>query len=220
MRLLFFVLLLANVLAAGYYSYRDDRGHAAKIAHTPLNADRIRLIDASRNAPSQGPSPTSDVAGPSCYEWVGLTPEAAEQAQRALAKLGFGEKVTRGRTETYWVYIPALKTRQEAEKKLKELIALGIEGSRVIEQADNSPFAILLGAYPTAEVALVRLNQLKELGVKSAALDKRETIDDRFELLAEDVALLAQLNRLKADFPGTAWRAETCPVRSAASGSR
>lgn len=199
MRLLFFILLLVNVTVLGYFTYRDQNIAPVKSQRPPLNADRIRLAN-----PADAPAPLSATTPKiACMVWSGFKPEEIEPARQALNKLALGDKLTQPLVAEYWLYIPPQKTKKDAEKKLAELAGLGIDDGQVLEDAGKWRWAISFAAYPSEEAAVVRLNQLKEKGVKSAKLLKRDTPGNAFHIVQVDAKLSSELNLLKAAYAGS-----------------
>jgi len=208
-RLLFFILLLVNVAAFGYFTYRDQGIANLKPQRPPVNADRIRLV-----SPADVPTPMGKLgdAAPklSCIEWSGFKPEEIDQARQALDKLALGDKLTRPKADEYWLYIPPQKSKKDADKKLEELAGLGIEDGQLIEETGKWRWAISFDAYPSEDLAIVRLNQLKEKGVKSAKIIKRDVPGNAFQILQADEKLSAELNQLKAAYAGTELKVIEC----------
>lgn len=207
MRLLFFILLLVNALAFAFYHYRERQAGPGRPALPSLSAERIRLVGVEP-ASGQGPAATERL---SCWNWDGFKPEEVDAARAALAALGLGERLKQSADEEYWLHIPPLKSKPEAEKKLAELKALKIEESTLMEERGKWRFAISLGVYPNEDAATVRLNQLKEKGVKSAKLLRKEAPGNVFFVQAIDEKTAAALNKLQAQFVETSLKKVECP---------
>lgn len=209
MRLLFFILLLANVAIFGYFTYRDQGSANLKPQRPPVNADRIRLVN-----PADVPAPTgkpSDAAPKlSCVAWSGFKPEEIDQARQALEKLALGDKLTRPKLDEFWLHIPPQKSKKDAQKKLEELTGLGIEDGQLVEDAGKWRWAISFATHPSEEAAIVRLNQLKEKGLKSAKILKRETPGNALHILQADEKIIAELSQLKTAYSGTELKEIEC----------
>ena len=209
MRLLFFILLLANVSLFGYFTYREQGAVNAKPHQSPVNADRVRLVNPA-NAPVQTGMPSAVAPKLRCLEWSGFTPEAIEQARQALNKFALGDKLTQPQVDEYWLYIPPQKSKKDAEKKLEELAGLGIVDGQLIEDVVKWRWAISFGAYPSEDLAIVRLNQIKEKGVKSAKILKRDAPGNALHILQADEKLVAELNKLKSAYAGAELKEIEC----------
>jgi len=197
-RLLFFILLLVNVAAFAYFSFQEQGVRPNKSALPALNAERIKIV-------SSGSAAKRDTSAEklTCWRWRGFKPETLTQARAALEKLALGDKLTQPPSEEYWVYMAPQKNKRDGEKKLAELKALGIEDGSLVEERGKWQFAISFAAFPSEDDAIVRLNQLKEKGVKTAKLVKREVVGQALLIQQADEKLVVALNKLQADFPET-----------------
>lgn len=208
MRLLFFILLLVNAATFAYFTYRDQGATSVKPPRAPVNAERIRLIQP--DVPASTDKSASDTPKLACLNWTGFKLDEVDLAQQGLDKLALGDKLTRPKVEEYWLYIPPQKNKKEAEKKMEELVSLGIDVGRVVEETGKWRWAVSLGGHPSEEAAIVQLNQLKEKGVKSAKLLKREVTGNAFQITQVDQQLNAQLNQLKSAYAGTELKEIEC----------
>lgn len=206
MRLLFFILLLVNAMAFAYLHFREQKEGPSRPALPALSAERIRMVGAE-TANGQGAAAADQLT---CWSWDGFKAEDLDAARTALEALGLGEQLKQSTKEEYWLYISPLKNKQDAEKKLAELKALKIEDGALLEERGKWRFAISFGVYPTEDAATVRLNQLKENGVKSAKLLKREAPGNAFSVQQADAKTAAAINKLQARFGETALKKVEC----------
>ncbi len=161
-----------------------DGAKAAKDAKTPDRTDKIDRAG-DKAAPKAGDkSPdkndksadkgsdkkTPDPKGDRCLVWSGL---AGAQADK-LAALGASKYTSlkagrslQGEASAYWVYIPPLPSRQEAEHKADQLKALQVPEYFIVQDGANRN-AISLGIFSTEQAAKDRLEDLKKRGVRSA----------------------------------------------------
>jgi hypothetical protein len=204
-RLLFFILLLVNVTVFATFVLRGQAQTPDRPAQPALNPERIRL--ASEVQPG-GISAPSDKR--SCWVWSGFKPEQMGPAREALDQLTLGDRLTQPVNTEYWLYIPPLKNKLEAEKKLAELKALTITDGNLLIESGKWRFAISFSAYPSEDAATVRLNQLKEKGVKSAKILKRAAPGDRFLIQQADEKIGAALNQLQTRFGETSLKEVEC----------
>ena len=206
MRLLFFVLLLVNVMAFYFYSYQDQTIGQNKPAQPELNAERIRLANSVPNGEKR--SSTSETS--TCWVWSGFKAETVDQARAALDSLALGDKLTQPAKADFWLYIPPLKNKQEAQKKLLELKSLAVVDGVIMEERGKWRFAISISANPTEEEATVRFNQLKEKGVKTAKILKRDTVGDTLMIKQIDEKTATTLSQLQTQFAETALKQVEC----------
>jgi hypothetical protein len=215
MRLLFFILLLANAVFFAY-SRIGPGGQAsgdAQIIGQQLNAEKIRLLAPEQvsalarkpEAPKPAaPAPVATV----CLEWGAFLVADAPRAGQALEPLALGAKLTQRKQDDvsgFWVYIPPLASRQSATQKIGELKRLGVDDYFVVPDDPKWRNAVSLGIFKTEDAAKARLAALRAKGVKSAAMGARETQLGKtyFQVHDATTALTAKLNELKQGFPGS-----------------
>ena len=215
MRLLFLTLLLANVAAFGYIGYAESRvGADAQIALLQISPEKMKLLKPAA-PPAAGRKDKAAAAQPQpalvCLEWGGFAAEDTARAAAALARFELGDKVSqRASGEAYWVYIPPLKTKADADKKASEVKGLGIRDLYVVQDASQWRFAVSLGAFKTEEGANNYLAQLRQKGVRSAVVGPRGAITSVFVIRDPGDAVAAKIAELKTDFPSAQLRAATC----------
>lgn len=202
MRVLFFTLLLLNVALFGYLYTREQSSRPPNAAHSQLNPERVRL--ASEAAP-----PGVRLA---CYEWRGIAAERMADAEAELGKLALGERPARPHAQDFFVHIPPLKSVKEAEKKLAELVQLGVSDAKVVDEPGKWRWTIAFGAHPAEQDAIVQLNQLKEKGVKSAKIAARDTLANAFALAGVDEKAGAELSQVVQGFEGSELKTVECPT--------
>ena len=211
MRLLFLILLLINAAVFGYTRFAESRAGAdGQLALLQIAPDRMKLL---KPAPGR---PDRKAAGGAqavlvCLEWGGFAGDEAVRAAAALEKFALGDKVTRRIAgESYWVYIPPLKTNAEAEKKAAEVKQRGIGNFSVVQDNDQWQFAISLGTFKTEEAANTHLAQLRQKGVRTAVVGPRGAQSSTFVIRDPGDAIALKIAELKVDFPGAQLRAATC----------
>ena len=199
MRLLFFIFLLVNAAVFAYLFFQEPGVRASKPMLPALNADRILLVQTDSATGKRG------VVGDTstCLSWRGLKPEALSQARAALEKLSEDVKISLPTREEYWLYMAPLKNKRDGEKKLVELKALSIEDGALVEESGKWQYAISFAAFATEDEAIVRLNQLKEKGVKSAKILKQDTVGDTVLIQNASEKSVEAIKKLQADFAET-----------------
>lgn len=209
MRLLFFILLLGNVGMLAYFFLQPGAEGRAVTAHPALRPDAIR-IQGELAAPAP---PRAAAAKTACFEWSGLNDAGMTKARAALEQLGIRDKLVLPSTTDQWVYIPPLKTRAEAEKKLAELKGLGIDDGRVVEDDAQWLHAISLAAFASSEEAQFYLKQLRDKGVKSARVLERHGPATSLNIVDVDDALRQKLEKLSADIDKSELKPVACTLR-------
>ena len=119
-------------------------------------------------------------------------------------------QVEPGEGNGWWVFIPPLAGKAEAEKKAGELRALEVTDYFILQDGP-SRHAISLGVFSSEKGAQDRLTELKAKGVRSAKLMPRPGKDATVTILANgpDSARPAVRNAVAGILPKTAVQA--CP---------
>lgn len=218
MRWIFSLLLIANIAFFAVMQLpQDNSGSDTMASHTPYRADQIRLLPEANLMQEQSLSQPAAVPQ-ICLEWGIFSKQELERAQSALKPLQLGEnaitvRAAAEKASKYWVYIPPLKSKAEAQKKLAELKELGIEDSLVMQDNNKWRHAISLGVFSTQEAADKYLAELRtKNNVKSAKSGPRTLEEGHASMLikASGENLESDLVKLKLDFPGTELKAVPC----------
>jgi len=207
-RLLFFILLLVNAAVFAYLFFQEPGVRPSKPILPALNTDRIILVQTDSATGKRGA--VGDTS--TCLSWRGLKPEALAQARVALEKLAEGAKISLPASEEYWIYMAPLKNKRDGEKKLTELKALSIEDGELVEESGKWQHAISFATFATEDDAIVRLNQLKEKGVKSAKILKRDAVGDTLLIQNAGEKSVEAIKKLQADFAETSLLSVDCKV--------
>lgn len=227
MKTLVFLLLLGNLLfyafAEGYFG-KGDNPDAARVGQQ-LYPERMRIVsrgDAPEDkrasakkavveqpaAPTNAPvateqSDAQEKAAPVCLAWSHLGQSDADRLSAILkerfAQFSVSRQVVAAEGNGWWVFIPPLAGKAEAEKKAGELRQLGVNDYFVVQDGANR-FAISLGVFSSEKGAQERLNELKGKGVRSARVTQRPGKDDTINLKAsgpgsDRAALVAALSQ-------------------------
>jgi hypothetical protein len=220
MRILLLLLLLANL---GFFAYHHLAGAndeaAAQIALLQINPERIRTVAAGTVTPRlEGAALGGSAQAPAaCLEWSPFSSAEAVRVETALALLALPPDMLQRQTtdvDGYWVHMPPLKTRAEVDRKVAELKSLGVEEFFVVQDAGPWRNAISLGLFKNEEAAKTELERLRQRGVRSASIVRREKLLKQvtFYLREPDPATVARLTELQRDFPATEIKAAACPV--------
>lgn len=146
---------------------------------------------------------------PVCLTWRPLPLADADRLAALLAKRFGDYKVTRKQTSSesngWWVFIPPVPSKAEAEKKSTELRELGVTEFFIVQDELNRN-AISLGVFSSEKGGQDKLAELKAKGVRSAQVAPRPGKDSQVTLQArgpvsEKVELIGAVGRLlpKAD---------------------
>lgn len=210
MKALVFLLVLFNLLfyafTQGYFG-KPENPDADRIDKQVL-AERMRIVSRGEvpappakapesvkpavvveEAKALEPASKVDEAPPVCLVWEHLSVAEADRINSLLAYQFADFKVTRqaqaGESEStgWWVFVPPLPGKAEADKKAGELRQLGVTDYFIIPDGPNR-FAISLGIFSTEKGGQERLVELKGKGVRSARLTPRPGKDGTVSLQA------------------------------------
>lgn len=189
MRALVFVLVLANVLffayAEGYFG-RPDNPDADRLARQ-IEPESIRIVARDGPAPAregggerraQAAASESEVPPvPVCLAWSGLPAADADRLAGLLGErfpdFSLSRRAQPGDSATWWVFIPPLPGKADADRKVSELARLGVEDYFIVQEVGPNRFAISLGVFSSEAGASERLAALKAKGVRSARVSLR-----------------------------------------------
>jgi hypothetical protein len=215
MRVLFLILLLANVAFFAWSRYSPaDAGTDPLPVGRQIDPDKLRIVRPSESAavPSSARSAASPAAlfaaSSSCMEWGSFTLTDAPRAEKALEPLALGDRLGQRRTEetaSWWVFIPPQPNRQTALRKAAELKALGVDDYFIVAEESEFRWAVSLGVFRNEDAAQGRLASLRERGVRSAQLGSREAHVPKVWLQVKgvDAALETRLKELARQVEGS-----------------
>lgn len=221
MRLLFLLLVLANVVFYAYaFVARQQDSAGSQISLLQINPEKIRIIKATGAAASEKPQSAAQAKAPpglaACLEWGPFAGPDAARAAAAITRLELPQPLMQrvvADVGGYWVYIPPLKTRAEVDRKIGELKALGVTDFFAVQ--DQTPWrnAISLGVFKSEDAAKNFLAGLREKGVRSAIVERRENFLKQIAYFVREPgeAMVARLVELQREFPGSEIKAVACP---------
>ncbi|HEX7811116.1 MAG TPA: SPOR domain-containing protein [Burkholderiales bacterium] len=218
MKWLFFLLLAANLIFGGYAYLREHAPNPdAQLTRMQLNADQLRIVPPREKPVAPPPAPLATAAPSACMEWGSFGSGELPRAQVAVDRLALGNRIRRtdvSVTAGYWVYIPPLKSKADMDRKAGELKDLGVLDYYPVLETGRWRYAISLGIFRSEEGARRYLASLREKGVRSATVGKREQRVNQTAFLVRDPTEedSANLAVLRSEFPGTELRATECPV--------
>jgi hypothetical protein len=182
MRAFVFLLILANLLffawTQGYFGLARDSD--AYRVEQQLLPDRISIVARDEAPPPEKAPPPAKPAEKKveevCLRFADLPLADAVRVESAVAEKLPSMKVLRTLNPMnagYWVFIPPLPTRQEAERKTAELKKLGVPEYFIVQDPGPDQRAISLGIFSTREAADERLEQLRAKSVRTARVGER-----------------------------------------------
>lgn len=211
MRTIFLLIVFANLAFFAWDHYLrapvNTEDHIRQVQITP---EKIRLLNDSA-------ARAKAAAGAACLEWGAFSGAAAARADAAMAELALpAEQYKRVLADAsgYWVYIPPLKSRNEADKAGRALKELGVTDYSVVQDQTPMRHAISLGIFRTDDAAQAFLKSLQKRGVADAVAEKRENFLRQvvFYIREPSEATVAKLAAIRANLPASEIRAVACPV--------
>lgn len=211
MRMLFFVLVIANVAFFVWARYVAPPEAAADPLPPgrQIEPDKLKVVSPAELAAlsARTAAPAAPVAV-KCLEWGSFAMGDVPRAQSALEPLGFGPRLTQRRIEEaagWWVFIPPQGSRPAALKKAAELKALAIDDYFIVQEEGPLRWAVSLGVFRTEEAAQMRLAALRDQGVRSAQIGPRETAVPKvwLQMKGVDPAMQARLAEIARTTEGT-----------------
>lgn len=238
--LLVLVNLLFFAYAQGYFGHPDNpdalrmqkqvKPESVRVVSNttaPAVAPGVRKEEAgdkpagdAKNGEAKAPETQAGATPPSapeiCLAGGGLQTKEADQLSAGLSEKFADFRLAR-RTElaspkSWWVFIPPMSSKADADKKAGELKQLGVKDFVVVPDSGNKPLAISLGVFSSETAAKSRLAQLREKGVRSAKMEpygSKETF--LVEIRGPAARQNALLEAVKSLMPSLKLESKTCP---------
>jgi len=216
-RLLFLLLLAANL---GFFAWTrflapaDPAVDQQPLGHQ-LEPHKLRIVterELAREsaAPPAKPKPAAPPPEPAriaCLEWGSFNPADATRAAQRLEPLVLGARLAQYRGEEtagWWVHMPPQGSRAAALRKAGELKKLGVADYFILQDSGPMRWALSLGVFSTEDAARSHLQALREKGVRTAIIDRRETRVPRvwFQVRDVEAPLQEKLRDIAQDFEG------------------
>ena len=201
MKWIFFVLLFANLLLAGWKQL-EGKSQPNPLARQELHPELIKIAKpipqepASSPAPVSMPSPASmpvpaslpapapasmpaPASSPAlgCYKWGPFSTDAGN-AKKAVASLSKTAQVFELPLSKaglgFWVYLPPAKSRIDGMARIKKLDGMGIKDHFLVKETGKWQYAISLGIFHTPEAAKNYAAALGKKGLNSVRYGKRD----------------------------------------------
>lgn len=172
-----------------------SRGEAPpKVAAAPAKAEPAPPTAETPPAPAAEPEAKADPvkqevaekapektdAASVCLAWRQLSVADADKVAALMGKRFADFKLSRknvaGESNGWWVYIPPLQSKADADKKAAELRDLGVTDFFIVQDG-GSRYAISLGIFSTEKGGNDRLAELKAKGVRTAQIGPRPSKD-------------------------------------------
>lgn len=221
-RFFLLVLLIANCGFFAYHYLLSETDEAAvQIPLLQISPERIKPGKAESvvgvsSVRTSAAEPVPGTAQALCVEWGSFAGPEVARANAALAALGLPDTAVQRRTrdgDGYWIHMPPMKTKAEIDRKVGELKALGITDYYVVQDTGAWRNAVSLGLFKTEEAAATQLTVLRDRGVRSAVITRREKFLKQVVYFVRDSGgtTVARLTELRRDFPASEIKTGACP---------
>lgn len=152
-----------------------------------------------------------------CLEWGDFSGNDLKRATEILSAMQLGDKLSQRQVEYnkgYWVYIPPLKNKAAANRKISQLKALGIREYFIVQEAGALRYAISLGVFKSQEAAQNHLSELQAKGVRSAKVGERASKlkTTMFTLNNVDVSVEGKLTASGKELSGSELKNVPCTL--------
>ena len=219
MRLVVILLLLLNVVTAGYFILADRSApNDVDLSAREIHPERIRIVRTDPIAPGSRAAISTDIVESplSCAAWGSFTESQVTAAEARLAPLELGPRLTRHDTAavtSYLVIVPPIADRADLSLRLEELTRAGIRDRFVISEGEWRN-GISLGFFKAEEAANRHLAMLRAKGVSDAVVKPRASGSRQSTLLLKDLSAAerASLKEIASGFPAVELKIHACPV--------
>ncbi len=178
------------------------------VSSVPVRAAQMRAATSQVN--------TITRRNPVCLEWGDFSGTDLKRATETLSAMQLGDRLGQREIQYdkgYWVYIPPLKNKAAANKKIAQLRKLGIKEYFVVQDGPLR-LAISLGVFKTKDAAEKYLNELQAKDMRGIKIGERASKlkTTVFVLNNVDAAIEGRLAATKKDFPGSELKNVPCAL--------
>ncbi len=195
MKLFFILLLIANLIFFVVIQSVSDKN--TNVNPMPLlNSEKIKLLSSHVH----------------CIEWGGFVGTDLLQAETAIAELELGDQLSQVVMDDvviHWVYIPPFKTMLEAQKKIDQLMELGVE-SFLVQKDSQWLNAISIAVLRDLSAAQNLLIELEDKGLVSVIIAERNLKQVKFVIREPAAQLEEKIKTLSHQFINSELKVTKC----------
>jgi hypothetical protein len=208
MRLLFYLLLLANAIVFVLLQATQQFGSQPDRMSQQVNAERLNLVDVSGKSPASA----SHSSKPVCIEIGDFNTQTVASFEQQVAKLSSAPTADRRLVQaasSQLIFIPPQASEEAANRRLAQLRTLGFTDSAVIRDDSARRWGISLGRFTRTELADAHLEKLRAAGVSDARIGEYPLNTARYAIRVtlEDAESRDDLKALATKFGGLTLRA-------------
>lgn len=214
MKLVFFILLLANLILLLVLQSARTGGTEPELLARQLRPERFTVVDppsAPPAAPAEPPSAPAAAAPLACLEIGDFSTRGAEDVEARLAQLSLGALPTKRLVQPppqHIVYLPPQAGEAAAARRLAQLREGGFADSAIIRDEPRRRWGISLGLFSRIELAEAQLQKLRDAGVTDARIAEYPVNSARYayRLAGLDEASAERLRGLASGLAGAVLR--------------
>lgn len=213
MKWLFWLLLALNVGLFGYFELSKPLDSGTQAGHESIQPEKMQVLTPQQVETMPKPAAAISAEPPvsqaleqlSCYEWGSFPGKRIGRARDVVDRLGLDAQVqviANQEAIRYWVYIPPLKSFQEAQARNEALHRLGIENTFIVQDAQWKN-AISFGVFKDEALATRLAEAMRSRGVTDVTKTVRNQEGKQFVLAIRNISDVTaeEIQRLKPDFP-------------------
>jgi hypothetical protein len=222
MKWLFSLLLALNIGLFGYFELSKPLDSSTSAGHEPIRPESMKLLTQQQveAMPKSVAATHTEQPAPqtleqlTCYEWGSFPGKRVERAREVAENLGLDAQVrviANQEAIRYWVYIPPLKSFQEAQARNDALHRLGIENTFIVQDAQWKN-AISFGVFKDEALATRLAEDMRNRGVTDVVKSVRNQEGRQFMLFIRNLSesTAEEIQRLKPDFPYSELKQVAC----------
>jgi hypothetical protein len=208
MRLLFYLLLLANAIVFVLLQATQRFGGESDRMSQQVHAERLNLVDVSGKSPASA----SHSSKPVCIEIGDFNTQTVASFEQQVAKLSSAPTADRRLVQaasSQLIFVPPQASEEAANRRLAQLRTLGFTDSAVIRDDSARRWGISLGRFTRTELADAHLEKLRAAGVSDARIGEYPLNTARYAIRVtlEDAESRDDLKALATKFGGLTLRA-------------
>ena len=225
---LFWLLVVVNVGLYGYFELSKPLNSGTSAGHESIQPEKMQLLTPqqlealpkSASIPTPMEQPSTEQPAPqaleqsSCYEWGSFTAKRLVRARGVVDRFGLdtqAQVIANQEAIRYWVYIPPLRSFEEAQARNDALRSLGIADTFIVQDAQWKN-AISFGVFKDEALAARLAEDMRNRGVTDVVKAVRNKEGRQSVLLIRNISdsTAEEIRKLKPDFPYSELKQVAC----------
>ena len=216
-RLIFFLLLIANV-ALGAHIYFNETRPKAEVPRE-VNPGALKIVSVTDAAKAQqdalaAKKLVASLSGSACVDFA-VKPTDGARAQASFAAMNLGNRVSSRSAEEFSrfaVTLPPQKDKRAADTLVASLKKAGVRDVSAL--GDNAVSLGLFSSDEAAQKVVADLRAKAQILVKDVQVTPRnpQTKETLFTAREPDTNMVARLTLMQREFDSSSLRAVTCPA--------